>query len=173
MSTHGYIVARRGLPVSLEWEAGQDVETYELLEPLPETLPKRLTGARQPFDAHAHARRCAPSVREGMKAGTLRETGRHTCSCPSSPSLVTEAVAPDGRRWALITRPEVIPPAFRRAGDHDTGPSAWPLHREPSGTPHIDFARCRRCGAVYCVALTESEVRLIRTRPVYGARVAP
>lgn len=176
MTSYGYVYARRGLPASTQWAGGQDVEGYELLAPLPETAEPSLQQvqySRVPLDAHGRAIRDAPAVREDLKAGRARVVHRHTCTCPASPSLVTELVAPDGTRWALITRPEIIPPAFRRDEDHETGPSAWPLHREPNGHPHIAFARCRRCGSVFVVALTDTLVSLIPTRPVYGARVTP
>lgn len=176
MTGYGYVYARRGLLVSTPWEPGQEVEGYELLAPLPEpaeTTVQQVSRSRVPLDAHGRAIRDAPAVQRDLKAGKARVTQRHTCTCPSSPSLVTELVAPDGTRWALITRPEIIPTAFRRERDHDTGPAAWPLHREPNGHPHIDFTRCRRCGSVFVAALTDANVMLIPTRPIYGARVTP
>lgn len=170
MSGHGFVVVRHGMPVSVEFAPGQGVEQYELLAPLPPRAAPRPHGERVPWDAHGEAKRRAEEVMPAIKRREWRTVDRH--SCPCGQSIVTEAVDPRGVRWAVITRPEHIPPAFRRLAE-PAAPMAWPLHREPNGMPHVDTARCRACLQVFVVALTEASATLIPVRPVYGARVAP
>ncbi len=171
MSEHGYLVVRRGVPTSQPAAVGDDVETYELVDPMPPTTspaaPDRISR-----DAHAEARQMAPEVRRLAKSKQWATLRIHGCTCQCDAILVTELQTPSGERWALVNRPESIPPSFRR-GDHHDEPTAWPLHREPSGAAHVDFARCPRCKLTWCVALTETAVHMLRVRPTYGARFGP
>lgn len=172
MTNFGFLVSRRGMPAEIEWKPGQSAETYELLAPLPTTEAVPFDPARRLNAAHDEARRIAPTIRGMLRSKEFRRLRVLTCTCPKSTALVTLCVGPDGRKWALITQRESIPPAFRREDD-DRQPKAWPLHREPTGSPHIELSTCPRCRRVWCVALTESSAELIPTRPTYGAVIAP
>lgn len=170
MPDYGYIAARYGLPNSAPIEAGQVVDGYELLAPLPRSRPTPLNG-RTAGDAHAEARRLAADVTSSIESKDWRKDKVHRCTCKRAPALVIEAIAPNARRWALVVRGNEIPPAFRGPAAREAEPLAWPLHCEPNGAPHVDFVICPRCRATYCVALTPTAAHLIPTRPRYGSRV--
>ncbi len=168
--SNGYLVMRRGLLRSEPWKPGQEVESYELLEPLPTPVPPNPSNA-QPWDAHAYAESMAPFVRQSIESGATRLQAKHRCTCRSAPTIAAETVDTSGHVWVLIYRGESVPPAFRRQ-DHTSAPVAWPLHREPNGWAHVDLTTCHRCRQVWCVALTEREAKLVPVRATYGGRVA-
>ena len=65
----GYLVVRRGMPTQVEPAPGQEVETYELLEPLPMRPPRPQVAKFVPWGAHEEAARLAPTIKQFMKSG--------------------------------------------------------------------------------------------------------
>lgn len=166
---YGYLVARHGLPESVAWQAGQSVESYRLLSPLPTVSPRQRPREKR-IDAHQIARALAPEAAGHVRSGAWKPVVEHRCNCQRRERLATEYAGPHGR-WVVIHRGEQIPPAFRR-DDHDPAPTAWTLHAEPEA-PHVEMTTCRRCRQVWCIALTWQASHLIGLAPTYGATVTP
>ena len=166
MSEHGFIVIRRGQPTSAPAAAGDLVDVYPLGAPLDLT---QAAGAGVPgadFDPHRAAHAFGPMLRT---AG-LREVGRVSCAEGHEPRSLAIAYANTaGRVWVLV-RPERVPKAHR--GSRLPGPSAWPLHTEPNGVPHVEITSCGRCRRTWALAITERGLtRVDMARPLYSRRV--
>lgn len=170
--TYGAIVSRRGLPSSLDYAVGQDVETYVLLDPFDHSPDPPLDEPGIPWDWHAWTKAQAPRLASERKAGQGREIRRHSCTCPKAPSIATEYVDTQGTTWVIVG-PERVPAAFRRSEDFDPAWHAIPLHSHPNGTAHVEITTCRRCNQGWAVGISSNRVQTARVRATRGVKVAP
>ena len=169
---HGFLVLRRGRPPEEPFQAGDLVDVYPLVAPLDLTaVSPTLPVLPPPADPHAAARTIGAVVHRARKR--LREVSRFTCDCKGTtdpPSLATAVVADDDRLWVLV-RQERVPAAFRQG--RGTGPTAWPLHSEPNGAPHVEMTSCGACRRTWAIALTPTSVTPVAVdRPLFSRRVA-
>lgn len=174
----GYLVVRRDRPKDEPWAVGDPVHVYPLLEhlDLSDVDPDYEPLSDDSFDPHRAAITAGPLI-ESMRTN-LREVGRVNCRCASKGKkgkpqrylAIALANTVDGRIWVLI-RPENLPAAHR---EHLVKPSsAWPMHCEPNGAPHVQLTTCSNCrqhSAIFLTASTWGGVAL--GRPTLSSQVA-
>ncbi len=173
-SPYGHIVIRRGLPTSVPFEAGQQVDRYTLEAPLPMSRELSKMRPRQQGDPHELARRVGAIVKAQRK--TLRVVDRVLCDCPPTKgrnrSGTLAVVYAFGERPWIHINPEKRPSGFR-SSTGTYAPTAWPMHREPNGSPHVEMTTCR-CRRTRAIVLTKQDVfRVHISRPAYDLRVEP
>lgn len=170
---YGMIVARQESDLNHPVRVGDELAAYVLTAPLPPTVAP-FAKKRGEGDPHAAARQLAGDVAGLIKSGSWRTLAVHRCrgsKCKQRQVLATEAVSAEGVRWALVHHGESVPPAFNGGVSSEMPPKAWPLHREPSGAPHVEIVKCQRCRSTYALAVTEDSVTLVPVTPRYGGRV--
>lgn len=169
---YGYFVIRRGIPHSVPFAAGQVVDVYPLAAPLDLSSVGPLPAGARTEDVHALAHRYGPEIQHADKESRreIKNSSLH-CDCPTTPRLVAVYVY-RGMVWVVVRR-EKVPAEFRSPDRHAT-PSAWPLHNEPNGAPHVELTTCGTCRKAWAVAITEGGATLVDlARPLYSRRVGP
>lgn len=167
---HGFLVVRRSAPGGLPFTPGQVVDVYPLAAPLDlSDLSSQPLLIEPPPNPHELAHRLGDELHRARRR--LDVVHRLSCDCKglTDPPTLATAVIAEKQLWALIGR-EKVPAAFR-AG-RLPGPSAWPLHSEPNGAPHVEVTSCGACRRTWAIALTATSItRVDLARPLYSRSV--
>lgn len=86
-----------------------------------------------------------------------RVVKRYGCTCRrKSKSFVTAYAFPDGIR--VLVEPQFFPRDHRDEVNtiRSEKPRLWPLHREPTGQPHLELTTCKHCKRHWVVQIDQS-----------------